>query len=140
MSIVEIINHPNYDATTFKNDIAILKVLGSFNCEQGKIYPACLPNKNVSYFHIRAIKPLIVNSQRYTYESWTDTIASGWGFTSFGSGISNTLQYVKVPPVSDTVCNGTDSYNGAIYSDTMICAGKDKKMTFPFNFIETLNS
>ena len=55
---------------------------------------------------------------------WPDTIASGWGATSFGSEISNTLQYVKVTPVSDTLCNGIQSYNGAIDSETMICAGK----------------
>ena len=63
--------------------------------------------------------------QKYTYENWTDTIASGWGATSFGSAISDKLQYVKVPPVSDTICNQPESYNGAINSDTMICAGEE---------------
>ena len=46
-AITEIINHPDYDARSSKNDIALLKVSGSFTCSQGKIWPACLPNKNV---------------------------------------------------------------------------------------------
>ena len=48
--ITEIINHPNYDASTFRNDIAVVKVSGTFNCEQRKIYPACIPNEEVSFF------------------------------------------------------------------------------------------
>ena len=45
--INEIINHPDYIAATNANDISILKVSGSFNCVQDKIYPACLPSENV---------------------------------------------------------------------------------------------
>ena len=29
------------------NDIALLKVSETFNCEPGKIWPACLPNEEV---------------------------------------------------------------------------------------------
>ena len=47
LAITEIINHPQYVATTNVNDISILKVSGSFNCAQGKIWPACVPNNNV---------------------------------------------------------------------------------------------
>ena len=47
LTITEIINHPNYVPSTNANDIAILKVSGSFNCVKDKIYPACLPNTNV---------------------------------------------------------------------------------------------
>ena len=48
LAISEIINHPEYNPSTFENDVAILKVSGSFTCEQGKIWPACLPNEEVS--------------------------------------------------------------------------------------------
>ena len=48
LAITEIINHPQYVASTFVNDISIVKVTGSFNCSQGKIWPACVPNPNVS--------------------------------------------------------------------------------------------
>jgi len=106
LTISEIINHPNYNNANFLNDVAILKVTGTFNCAQGKIYPACLPSTN-----------------KYTYEGWADTIVSGWGTTSSGGSTSNTLRYVKVPPVSDATCNEPASYNGQIFSDEMICAG-----------------
>ena len=49
-SITEIINHPQYVDGTEVNDISVLKVSGSFNCAQGKIWPACLPSTNVSSF------------------------------------------------------------------------------------------
>ena len=52
-------------------------------------------------------------------------MVSGWGTISSGGAISNTLKYVKVPPVSDATCNSADSYNGQIVSDQMICAGQD---------------
>ena len=60
-----------------------------------------------------------------TYEGWTDTLVSGWGTIESGGSISNTLKYVKVPPVSDSTCNAAESYNGEIISDQMICAGKE---------------
>jgi len=106
LTITEIINHPQYVDATSANDIAILKVSGTFTCATDKIYPACLPSTN-----------------KYTYEGWADTIVSGWGTTEFQGSISNTLQYVKVTPVSDATCNEPASYNGQIISDQMICAG-----------------
>ena len=51
LPITQIIMHPNFDATSLKNDIAVVKVLGSFNCLQQKIYPACIPNEEVSLFY-----------------------------------------------------------------------------------------
>ena len=62
--------------------------------------------------------------QKYTYEGWADTLVSGWGTIESGGEISNTLKYVKVPPVSDATCNAADSYGGSIVSDQMICAGE----------------
>ena len=51
-------------------------------------------------------------------------MVSGWG-TIFSSGpLSNTLQYVKVPTVSDATCNAADSYDGDVDPTTMICAGR----------------
>jgi len=104
LTITEIINHPNYNDATFDNDIAVIKVNGTFTCGQN-IYPACLPNTN-----------------SYEYVGWNDTIVSGWGTLSSGGVLSDTLQWVKVPPVSRTTCNQASSYNGQITSN-MICAG-----------------
>ena len=48
LNIKEVIMHPNFDDETAENDIAVIKVEGSFNCSSDKIYPACLPNTEVS--------------------------------------------------------------------------------------------
>ena len=48
LNIKEVIMHPNFDGETAENDIAVIKVEGSFNCSSDKIYPACLPNTEVS--------------------------------------------------------------------------------------------
>ena len=50
LEVTEIFTHPEYNFMTSANDIAILKVAGNFNCEQGKIWPACLPNEEVYIF------------------------------------------------------------------------------------------
>ena len=42
LTITEIINHPSYNDNTFDNDIAVIKVSGTFTCGTN-IYPACLP-------------------------------------------------------------------------------------------------
>ena len=51
----EIVNHPSYNPTTTENDIALVKVFGSFNCRPQKIWPACLPSTNVSTNRISAV-------------------------------------------------------------------------------------
>jgi len=107
LSIVEIINHPQYVDGTEVNDISVLKVSGSFNCAQGKIWPACLPSTN-----------------KYAYVGWADTITSGWGTTSSGGSLASTLRYVKVPPVADDTCFAAFS-GQSLQPDasTMVCAG-----------------
>ena len=47
-----------------------------------------------------------------SYVGWEDTIASGWGVTSYDDyDLPNTLQYVKLPPVADEVCSaGIDTF------------------------------
>ena len=51
LPITQIIRHPNFDAISLQNDIAVVKVLGSFSCLQQKIYPACVPNEEVSLLY-----------------------------------------------------------------------------------------
>ena len=45
-TITEIIKHPNFNTAILDNDIAVIKVSGTFNCGTN-INPACLPNPNV---------------------------------------------------------------------------------------------
>ena len=62
--VTEIVNHPSYEASTNKNDVAIIKVSGSFTCEQGKLWPACLPSTNV-----RKPKILDISIQKH-FSNW----------------------------------------------------------------------
>ena len=48
LTITEIIKHPEWNSLTSENDIVVIKVDGSFSCFPDKIYPACLPNIEVS--------------------------------------------------------------------------------------------
>ena len=61
--------------------------------------------------------------EEYEYVGWDDTVVSGWGTLSSGGVLSDTLNYVVVPPVSRTTCNQASSYNGQVTAN-MICAGK----------------
>ena len=47
LTITEIIIHPDYDDQTLENDIAVIKVSGSFSCSPDKIWPTCLPSSEV---------------------------------------------------------------------------------------------
>ena len=63
LTITEIVVHPDYNWITLENDIALLKVSGSFTCSEDKIWPACLPSSQVkTILHIflqkRKMKPL----------------------------------------------------------------------------------
>jgi len=112
LAISEIISHPEYSSFfaggDSSNDLALLKVDETFNCSAGKIWPACLPNRN-----------------RLTYVGWSHTTATGWGALQQGDGLADLpeiLQKVKLPPVSDQVCEDALGA-GRINDDVMICAG-----------------
>ena len=55
LTITEIINHPSYNDFTEENDIAVIKVSGSFTCSEDKIWPACLPSSQVGFNHFAHI-------------------------------------------------------------------------------------
>ena len=131
LSITEIIKHPYYNQVTNDNDIAVIKVSGTFNCRERTIYPACLPTDvRWSESPLRSLIFYIV-LQDYDYAGWDDTIVSGWGHTSEGGDVpaNGILQWVKVPTVSNAVCSQvypfqpSNPYKPSLTSN-MICAGK----------------
>ena len=63
--VSSVVNHPSYNAATYENDIAVVKVVGTMTCEQGKIWPACLPNAavNISNKSISALLLVISSSE-----------------------------------------------------------------------------
>jgi len=83
--VSEVIKHPDYDG--LDSDIAVVRVSETMPCFKRKVWPACLPNKEM-----------------YSYEDWVDadTMVSGWGHPT--STTSQTLRYVQVDPISDNKC------------------------------------
>ena len=110
LSISQIINHPNFNPATFDNDIAVIKVRGTFNSCGTHVSPACLPNPNVrysfqessrrdrcyfiyssTYSRIIIYRIIIITAtkilQGYDYVGWQDTIVSGSGSSFYGGRV-----------------------------------------------------
>ena len=103
-NVIQTIVHEGYSSASSGNDIALLKVSGTIN-----------PN------YVRAKLPTSAVMQA-AGSPGDMQIVSGWGRLSSGGTSPDILQEVKVPVVSNAICNSASSYNGSI-NDTMICAG-----------------
>lgn len=99
--VKEIIMHEKYDPQTLNNDIALM-VLG-----------APLPINNVT---IKAI-PL---ANKPSPNGATATV-TGWGTLVQGGVSPDLLQEVKVPIISNELCQ--QDYVSSLISDSMLCAG-----------------
>ncbi|XP_029942315.1 chymotrypsin B-like [Salarias fasciatus] len=96
-----IFTHPNFNAETKENDIALIKlykpaILGP------TVSPICLPKSTDSFFGI--------------------CVTTGWGYTTaFPNGYrSDTLQQAILPLLPDTDC---ERFWGSAITNSMICAG-----------------
>jgi trypsin len=97
--IVRIVIHPKYDASTYENDIALVKLDTK---AAGKVIPRAEASMSVPVG-----EPLEV---------------TGWGaITEDGEG-SKVLQKVEVPYADTSACNAREAYNGRIRAG-MLCAG-----------------
>merc|ERR1719433_1441998 len=105
-SIAAVISNPDlpYNGGTLNNDWAILKLSSPLDLNDD-VFPACLPS-----------------STSYLSTSSTEErcFTSGWGTLSSGGSATNTLQWVRVPAITNAACNA--QYGGSI-TDSMICAG-----------------
>ena len=99
VNVTAITIHPDWDATTFNNDVAVWTLA----TEQTEL-AAELANQDGP-----------VGGQM---------LVTGWGRTSEGGTSPISLEAVQVPLVDTTNCNDANSYNGQI-TDRMICAGLD---------------
>lgn len=99
VNVTAIAIHPNWNATTFNNDVAVWTLAVS----QTQLL-AELANQDGP-----------VGGQM---------LVTGWGDTTEGGTGSIALRAVQVPLVSAANCNDANSYNGQI-TDRMICAGLD---------------
>ena len=68
LTVSSVVNHPGYVASTFENDIAVVKVSGSMTCTQGKIWPACLPNAAVNTSLKTKLCPEFIITTKWPFE------------------------------------------------------------------------
>lgn len=106
ITTTQIILHPEYDANTNNNDIALLQLTT----------PAVFGNA------VNPI-PLVVTPVDDTLlVADTQAMVTGWGTTAEGSMTSQELREVVVPLVSNEQCN----HSYGIITDNMLCAGYAK--------------
>merc|ERR1712136_524862 len=97
--VSELINHQQYDDSTYENDITLLKLAGEA-VYTAYIQPACLPTQGVQI-------PVGTNC-------WI----TGWGETQAAD--TDVMQQASVPIVDNADCQ---SWSGLRILDNMVCAG-----------------
>ncbi|KAM8903438.1 ST14 transmembrane serine protease matriptase a [Spinachia spinachia] len=100
-NLKQIIPHPNYNAYTYDNDIALME-LDSPVTYSDYIRPICLP------------------APQHTFPAGNTVWITGWGATREGGFAAKVLQKAEVRIINPTVCN--DLMQGQITS-RMLCAG-----------------
>jgi len=108
-SIEKIVNHPNYDKPTSNYDFSLIKLAEPVDFfTHPHIRPVCLPEPGSG-----------------DYAGVVATV-TGWGATSLGGPVSETLQEVSVKVMSNTECTSMYSYHPLAWiSDQMLCAMVD---------------
>ena len=113
MGVKQIKNHPSYNSGTTNNDFAMLKLKQAVDfCAYPHIRPICLPTGT---------------SEDY---AGVEAIVTGWGTTSSGGSVSNSLQEVTVNVLANSACKNDYSYASSMITSKMLCAnveggGKD---------------
>ena len=106
-AIKRIINHPDYDASIYDYDIALLELVTpmTMTAQVGLATPGYLPESAA------------------LYADGVSVVVAGWGTTSYGGSSASLLQKVTVPIVSNARCD--DGYSGLSQpiTDRMMCAG-----------------
>ena len=103
LGVAKIKQHPNYNRSTFQNDIAVLELVEPVSLtEYPNIKPACLPEAG-------ALFP-------------GEAIVSGWGSVASGSHLTAYLNEVGVTVFADGDCGSMNSE----MTEDMICAGLEK--------------
>lgn len=102
LQILRIRQHPDYNAATIANDIAVLVLVKSLSFEANGFAKISLPvsGLNLSVGEITSV--------------------AGWGVLYEGGKLSSQLRSVSVPIISNEVCN--EAYRNGI-TNGMICAG-----------------
>ncbi|XP_070156103.1 trypsin-1 [Polyergus mexicanus] len=96
------LKHSGYSTINYDNDIALIKLKEPIKF-QGPMRPACLPEQGKTFAGEKGI-------------------VTGWGAIKEGGSVSNTLQEVVVPILSNAECRAT-KYPSRKITDNMLCAG-----------------
>ncbi|KAK2848576.1 hypothetical protein Q5P01_008410 [Channa striata] len=102
LTVTQIINHPDYVASTADNNISLLK-LSSVVTFTNYILPVCLAASDSTYY------------------SGTSTWVTGWGGLGSFVPVPYDLREVEVPVVGNRQCNC--DYGVGTITDNMMCAG-----------------
>ncbi|CAK9821367.1 unnamed protein product [Anthophora retusa] len=97
-----VIKHSGYSTFNYNNDIALVKLKDSIRFE-GKMRPVCLPERAKTFAGL-------------------DGIVTGWGAIEESGSISQTLQEVTVPILTNAECRAS-KYPARKITDNMLCAG-----------------
>uniref|UniRef100_A0A1Y9IV60 Peptidase S1 domain-containing protein n=1 Tax=Anopheles minimus TaxID=112268 RepID=A0A1Y9IV60_9DIPT len=108
-SVIEIIVHPTYNPYTYHNDVALLRIEGTFN-DVENLSPIAL--------HTGAISTSSFNPVYCT--------VSGWGLTnSYTGNLPEILRVVRIPLISYTECRR--KWSPLAVTSSMICAGEPRR-------------
>ena len=88
---------------------------------QGKSTDVALIKLSTPVTDVEYLK-LATDADAAQIKAGVEAVVSGWGATSQGSAGSTELLKVKVPLVTNAICNSASAYNGQI-AETEICAG-----------------
>lgn len=102
--VSEIIQHPEFDPTTYDNDITVMK-LNRRTTFNSYIWPICLPPANLDFVNVTAT-------------------VTGWGRQGYGTvNTSNVLMEVSLPVWDNEQC--AKSFSQTITKNVLCAAGYD---------------
>ena len=108
-----IITHPDYNRSTFENDIALIK-----------LEPLTERQRQHERAQYRSVIELPIPYELEVMEPYSEVTASGWGVTVEGGFVPpNELQFVHVPVVDANACQEAYRPLGYNIANTMLCAG-----------------
>ncbi|XP_032442394.1 trypsin I-P1-like [Xiphophorus hellerii] len=99
-SAAQIIVHPDYNSNTNDNDLALVQLSSA-----------------VTFTNY--VRPVCLAADGSVFPSGLDCWVTGWGTLSYGGSVSQTLQEVDVPIVSNSQCSASYS----TLTNNMLCAG-----------------
>jgi secreted trypsin-like serine protease len=103
VKVVKSVVHPKWDPVSYANDLALLQLASSATAAP-----------------VRLLEPTMAAE---LFPEAVIGIVSGWGYTRDNKAtVSNVLRHLGVQVVSNTMCNGPQSYPGQV-ADEMVCAG-----------------